>query len=259
MFSQQDNTRPNHLVAGSTRKGNNPVLLIIGDSTVKNGKGNGDNGQWGWGSFLGQYFDSTRITVENHALGGRSSRTFFTEGLWDNVIQGIHKGDYLMIQLGHNDGGPLNTGRARASLPGLGDESQTVIMERTGGPEEVFTFGHYMRIYIRQAKARGAIPIVISPTPQNKWLDDNTMGRYSETYQKWCREIAQAEGVMFIDLNDITARKIEKIGKEKAQATIFKDSVHTTKEGALMNCESLVESIMNNNSIGLRNFIQLKN
>ncbi|MFV0312807.1 MAG: SGNH/GDSL hydrolase family protein, partial [Dysgonomonas sp.] len=102
------------------------MIFLIGDSTVKNGRGKGDGGQWGWGSFFQQFFDTTRISVENHALGGRSSRTFFTEDLWNKVLPGIRKGDYLFIQFGHNDGGPLNTGRARASLNGTGDESQVV-------------------------------------------------------------------------------------------------------------------------------------
>ena len=65
-------------VAGSSRKGNNPVLFLVGNSTMRTGTlGNGNNGQWGWGYFAGEYFDQDRITVENHALGGTSSRTFY--------------------------------------------------------------------------------------------------------------------------------------------------------------------------------------
>jgi rhamnogalacturonyl hydrolase YesR/lysophospholipase L1-like esterase len=255
IFAEQDNTQPPARTAGKSRKGNNPAVLIIGDSTVKNGRGNGDNGQWGWGNFFENYFDTTRITLENHALGGRSSRTFITEGRWANVLNGLKKGDYLLIQFGHNDGGPLNTGRARASLPGTGEEMQTVIMERNGGPEDVFTFGHYMRIYIRQAKAQGAIPIILSPTPQNRW-QDNTIARYKDTYTKWCKEVAEAEGVAFIDLNEISALKLEKMGKEQAQALIFKDSVHTSKEGAIMNCESIVDALKQLSGCDLKNYIK---
>ena len=54
--------------AGSSRKGNNPVLFLVGNSTMRTGTlGNGNNGQWGWGYYAGDYFDSNRITVENHA------------------------------------------------------------------------------------------------------------------------------------------------------------------------------------------------
>lgn len=58
-------------VAGSSRKGNNPVLFLVGNSTMRTGTlGNGNNGQWGWGYYAGDHFDSNKITVENHALGG---------------------------------------------------------------------------------------------------------------------------------------------------------------------------------------------
>lgn len=241
IFSVNNSGRQD-IPAGSSRVNENaPVLFMIGDSTMKNGSGKGDNGQWGWGSFFEQYFDTTRISVENHALGGRSSRTFYTEGLWDKVLPGIKKGDYLFVQFGHNDGGSLNTGRARASLKGIGNESETVIMERHGGPEEVFTFGHYLRIYIRQAKARGANIIVLSPTPNNRWANGK-MYRLNETYGKWSKEIAEQEGVAYIDMNELTAKKFEEMGEEKAK-DYFKDSVHTTYEGALMNCQSGIEGL----------------
>lgn len=74
--------------AGSSRKGKNPVLFLIGDSTMRTGtKGNGSNGQWGWGFFAHLWFDEERISVENHALGGTSSRTFYKD-LWPDVLKG---------------------------------------------------------------------------------------------------------------------------------------------------------------------------
>lgn len=242
IFSIDDSSRPEQIVAGSSRKNkSNPVIFTIGDSTMKNGRGKGDNGQWGWGSFFEVFLDTTRVSVENHALGGRSSRTFFTEGLWNKVLPGIKKGDFLFIQFGHNDGGPLNTGRARASLKGIGEESETVIMERTGGLEEVFTFGHYLRIYIRQAKAAGAIPIVLSHTPGNTW-ENGKVVRNDKTYGLWSKEIAEQENVFFIDMNDIVAGKCETIGQEKTNE-LFIDRVHTSYEGAILNCEALIEGI----------------
>jgi rhamnogalacturonyl hydrolase YesR/lysophospholipase L1-like esterase len=253
IFNVNDASRPDEIVAGSTRKNHHPVVFLIGDSTMKNGRGKGDNGQWGWGSFFEQFFDTTRISVENHALGGRSSRTFYTEGLWDKVLPGIRPGDFVFIQFGHNDGGPLNTGRARASLKGIGEESQTVIMEKTGGPEEVYTFGHYLRIYIRQTKARGGIPIVLSPTPNNKW-DGGKMVR-NETYRQWAKEVAEQEGAYFIDMNDLIAIKYEALGPEKAK-DLFKDSVHTSREGAILNCEALIEGIRNIPELSLNQYIK---
>ncbi|MBD5267596.1 MAG: rhamnogalacturonan acetylesterase, partial [Bacteroides sp.] len=95
-------------VAGSTRRGDNPVLFLVGNSTMRTGTlGNGKNGQWGWGYFAPEYFDETKITVENHALGGMSSRTFYNR-LWSDVLKGIRKGDWVIIELGHNDNGPYD-------------------------------------------------------------------------------------------------------------------------------------------------------
>lgn len=255
IFSIEDSSRPDDIVAGSTRKNEKaPVVFLIGDSTVKNGRGKGDGGQWGWGSFFDRFFDTSRISVENHALGGRSSRSFFTEGLWDKVLPGLKKEDYLFIQFGHNDGGPLNTGRARASLKGTGDEFETVIMERNGGPEEVFTYGHYLRLYIRQAKAVGAIPIVLSPTPGNRWTDGKA-NRMTASYTQWAKEVAQQEGVEFIDLNDISADKLDKLGETQGRL-LFKDSVHTTEEGALINGESVIEGLKNISGFSLNQYLK---
>ena len=65
-------------VPGSSRKGNNPVLFLVGNSTMRTGTlGNGSNGQWGWGFYAHEYYDENKITVENHALGGTSPRTFY--------------------------------------------------------------------------------------------------------------------------------------------------------------------------------------
>ena len=114
-------------------------------------------------------------------------------------------------------------------------------MERHGGPEEVFTFGHYLRIYIRQAKARGAKPIVLSPTPGNKWTNGK-MNRMTETYTKWAREVAEQENVPFIDLNALTADKCDTMGEAKGKL-LFKDSVHTTEEGAIINGESVIDGL----------------
>ncbi|MCI1648899.1 MAG: GDSL-type esterase/lipase family protein, partial [Bacteroides sp.] len=148
---------------------------------------------WGWGSFLEQFLDTTKLSVENWALGGRSSRTYFTEGLWDKVLPAIKKGDYLLIDFGHNDGGPYNTGRARASIKGTGNDTLNVVMERDGSHETIHTYGYYIRKYIRQAKTKGATVIVTSHTPGNRWTDDK-MNRCTDTYAKWSQEVAKQEG-----------------------------------------------------------------
>ena len=71
-----------------------PVFYIIGDSTVRNGDGTGKGNLWGWGSFIAEQVDTNRLQVQNHAMGGRSSRTFQTEGRWDKIMKTLKKGDY---------------------------------------------------------------------------------------------------------------------------------------------------------------------
>ena len=118
--------------AGSSRNGNNPVLFLVGNSTMRNGTlGNGNNGQWGWGFFAHTFFDENKITVENQALGGTSSRTFYNK-LWPDVRKALKPGDWVIISIGHNDNGPYDSGRARASIPGVGHDSLNVTIKETG-------------------------------------------------------------------------------------------------------------------------------
>src|SRR3954452_24792096 len=81
-----------------------PTLFIVGDSTVRNGT----KGQQGWGDPIAAHFDKSKIKVENHAIGRRSSRTFITEGRWDKIFAAAKPGDFVLVQMGHNDGGPLD-------------------------------------------------------------------------------------------------------------------------------------------------------
>lgn len=232
-------------VAGSSRKGDNPVLFLVGNSTMRTGTlGNGNNGQWGWGYFAHEYFDENKITVENHALGGTSSRTFYTK-LWKDVLKGVRKGDWVIIELGHNDNGPYDSGRARASIPGIGKDTLNVTIKETGEKETVYTYGEYMRRFIRETKAKGAHPILFSLTPRNAWEDaDSTIiTRINKTFGLWAKQVAKKEHVPFIDLNEISARKFEKFGKEKVKTMFYLDRIHTSTFGARVNAASAAEGI----------------
>lgn len=231
---------------GSTRQKGRPVVFTIGDSTVKNGRDDGSNNQYGWGSLLWQWFDTTKVSVENHALGGRSSRTYITEGLWDKVLSAVQKGDYVFIQFGHNDAGSLNTGtRPRASLKGSGDNDTTVVMEATGKPEVVHTFGWYMRKYARDVKAKGATPIILSHIPRNNFVTKDSLQivRNDKGYGAWCREAAAREKVPYIDLNAMVADKYERMGKDSAQLMFFGDHTHTSRLGAELNAKTVAEGV----------------
>ena len=245
-------------VPGSSRKGNNPVLFLVGNSTMRTGTlGNGNNGQWGWGYFAHEYFDENRITVENHALGGTSSRTFYNR-LWPEVLDGVRKGDWVIIELGHNDNGPYDSGRARASIPGIGKDSLVVTIKETGVKETVYTYGEYMRRFIRDVKKRGAHPILMSLTPRNAWEDaDSTIvTRVNETFGLWAKQVAKKEHVPFIDLNEITACKFETFGKEKVKYMFYLDRIHTSEFGARVNAASAAEGIRNYKKLALAKYLK---
>ncbi|EKF56288.1 GDSL family lipase [Galbibacter marinus] len=213
-----------------------PVLYTVGDSTVKNGQGDGAGGLWGWGDFINQYLDTTQITVKNRALGGTSSRTYIQKGLWQQVYQEIEKGDYVLIQFGHNDSGPINDDfRARGTIKGIGDQKEEIHNMLTNEDEVVHTYGWYIRKMVQQTKEKGGIPIVISPIPRNKWKN-GTVERNFTTYGLWSKQVAQQEGVTFIDLNRRMALVMELIGEEKIYDHIFykKDHTHPTADGAAL-------------------------
>ncbi len=223
-----------------------PTLFLIGDSTVRAGsKGNGGDGLWGWGAPIGDFFDRSRINVQNRAWGGTSSRTFQTLGYWERVLADLKAGDYVMIQFGHNDGGPINDRqRARGTIKGAGDETQEIDNLLTGKHEIVHTYGWYLRKFITDAKAKGATAIVCSPIPRNIWRDGKAI-RASEDYSKWAAEAARAEEASFIDLNAIIAGHYDKLGEEHVSATFFgpKDHTHTLAAGARLNAQCVVEGL----------------
>ena len=229
-------------VPGSSRKGNNPVLFLIGNSTMRTGTlGNGNNGQWGWGYYAHEYFDPTKITVENQALGGMSSRTFYNK-LWEPIRQAIRPGDWVIISIGHNDNGPYDEGRARASIPGTGYDTLQVTIKETGEQEIVYTYGGYMRKYINDVRAQGGHPILMSLTPRNAYDENGKIVRKPHT--QWLVQVAAEEGVPFVDLNEISGQKLDSYGKWKTDYHFFLDKIHTSRFGAMMNARSAAEGLM---------------
>ena len=91
-----------------------PTIFIVGDSTARNGA------NLGWGDHFAPLFDTARINVANRAIAGRSSRTYIDEGHWTKVLAEMKSGDYLLLQMGHNDGGDLGGAKPRGTLKGVG-------------------------------------------------------------------------------------------------------------------------------------------
>jgi len=235
-----------------------PRLVLIGDSTVKNGRGDGAGGLVGWGQVLAEHFDGAALEIENRALGGRSSRTYFTEGLWQRSLERLRPGDFLLIQFGHNDGGQLFEGdRPRASLHGNGDETKEGVVQMTGKRETVHSYGWYLRRYCADAKAAGATPIVLSPVPRNMWRDGRVL-RAKGDYGRWASDAAREGGAQFIDLNEIIARRYEAAGENVVGREYFTaaDHTHTTEAGARVNAECVVAGLRALADCPLRDFIK---
>ena len=226
---------------------NKPTLYIIGDSTVRNT----NRPQCGWGEMIGELLDTTKISISNQAMAGRSTRTFIKEKRWEKVLSTLKKGDYVIMQFGHNEGSKPDTSRAgyRGVLRGTGDETVSLTW-KDSSVEVVHTYGWYLRKFIREARERGATPIVCSMIPRNQWTDGKVR-LADKDFGKWAKEIAESEGVAFVDLNSITAEKYNAMGPDEVAKLFYKDHTHTNEEGAKINAASVAEGLrlLKNNSL----------
>jgi len=220
-----------------------PSLVLIGDSTVRNGGGDGAGGQWGWGDSLPAHVELAKLNVVNRAVGGLSSRTFRTQGHWTRALTLMKAGDFLVIQFGHNDDAPVNDDkRARGTLAGVGEETQEIDNLITKQHEVVHTYGWYLRQFIREAKAIGVTPILCSPVPRKSWKDGK-VARSTDKYAGWARRVAEEEGVLFIDLNNLVALRYEALGAEKVEPLFADEHTHTSRAGAELNAELVAKSL----------------
>ncbi|MCW9705301.1 DUF6250 domain-containing protein [Fodinibius salsisoli] len=237
--AHSQNANERDILLPKAANANVPSIYLVGDSTVRNGSGDGSNGKWGWGSFLGAYFDSTKVNVVNRALGGRSSRTYITQGYWDQQLELLDAGDAVIIQFGHNDASPVNdTSRARGVLDGIGSEKRDIFNKLTRQDETVRTYGSYLRTYISDIRSRGAIPVICSLVPTNGDVIDD-----EEQFATWAEQVATTEGVPFLDLNDIITQGYQEVGEAKKQKFFSDDRVHTTRTGAQFSAKMVVAAL----------------
>ena len=202
----------------------NITIFTIGDSTMANKKLEGENPERGWGQMLSRYF-TDGITIDNHAVNGRSSKSFIDEGRWDNVLSKIQKGDYVFIQFGHND---EKDDPKRHTDPGT-------------------TFDANLRKFVEETRAKGGIPVLFNSIVRRKFgksgadavadaikQDDirngidpkapkevieegakliDTHGAYLDSPANVAKEL----NVAFIDLNSLTHKLVEDLGPEKSK------------------------------------------
>jgi lysophospholipase L1-like esterase len=196
----------------------------------------------GWGEPLAAFFDPTRINVVNRAIGGRSSRTYLTEGHWADVLAMLKPGDTVLFQFGHNDSGvPDEPTRARASLPGAGPETLEIENPILHRHETVHTFGWYMAKYVDETLAKSAIPILCSLIPRKIW-HEGKIAR-DTTFALWTRQVAAARHISFIDLNTIIADRYDALGEAAVEPLFGDPHTHTTLAGAQLNAEAVIAGL----------------
>jgi hypothetical protein len=132
--------------------------------------------------------------------------------------------------------------RARASLPGTGDETKEIDNPILKKHETVHTFGWYMRQYVEDTKAKGATPVLCSLIPRKTWKDGKIV-RSKSSYAGWTEQVAQAEHVDFIDLNEIVARQYDAMGEAAVEPMFGDPHTHTTAMGAVLNAASVVAGL----------------
>ena len=244
IFSQvKDDPRPvvddSKTTPAQVRDPKLPTLWIVGDSTL-----NSNAPLRGWGQELAQFFDQSKINVVNRAIGGRSSRTFQYEGRWDKVLSELKKGDFVLLQFGHNDVGQYDDPKSkdRPSLHSEGEETAEAT-RLDGKKETVHSFGWYMRKYGNDVRERGATMIFCSMVPHKDWDGGHIVRKEREKWVLWTANAASATHAAYIDLNEIVALEFERLGPEKV-APLFGDArTHSTPAGALLNAQMVIAGI----------------
>lgn len=188
------------------------TVFMIGDSTMANKPLDKENQERGWGQMLPLYFQGA-VKIDNHAVNGRSSKSFYDEGRWDTVMERLRPGDYVIIQFGHNDEKPKAD---RHTDPGS-------------------TFDAQLRKYVDDTRSKGATPILMNSIVRRNFpasasvkaedRDDNppvgpgkdTEGGYllvdtHGAYLDSPRNVAKEADVVFIDMNAITHQLVQTLG-----------------------------------------------
>jgi lysophospholipase L1-like esterase len=216
-----------------------PTFHIVGDSTVRSG-GTGV-GLWGWGERIAPFFDTNKINVANHAIGGRSARTYFTEGRWQKVADAIKPGDFVIIQFGHNDQGRIGDPAMKGRPDGKGIGDETVEDTKPDGAKElVHTFGWYMAKFVTEAEAHGATAIICSPIPhKQRW----ETGRDFASIAEWDEQVAKNKGALYFDLTMVITQAYKKEGVEKVAAFFADKGTHTTDSGAQFNAARVIAGL----------------
>lgn len=215
-----------------------PGIFLAGDSTAARSS---SRDAQGWGEPFKNYFYTNKVNVLNLARGGRSSRTFITEGLWDELLSLTKSNDIVLIQFGHNDATAVDSPQARGALPGIGGETQVVTNALTKQIETVHTTGWYLRRMIRDVRARGATPVLVSLTLHNTWRNGQ-IERGPGDFAKWHATLAGEAGILFVDLSALESDTFQSMGQTQV-ARLYRGKTHFGPEAADLHARFVVAGL----------------
>jgi lysophospholipase L1-like esterase len=203
-----------------------PTLFLAGDSTVTDRDGGGDVS---WGQILPRFF-KPGVAVANNAQSGETMKSFANALRLDKMLSQMKKGDYLFLQFAHND--------SKANWP------QTYVEPET-------TYKAYLKVYIAEARLRGAIPVLVTAMDRG----NRTTGAPSHGHDGYIpamREVAAEEHVALIDLYPMSIAFYENAGADAPK--ILADGTHSTAYGGYEFAKCIVMGIKQN-KLGLASFI----
>lgn len=203
-------------------EGESVKVFLCGDSTMENV--NNPEGtplkerQTGWGQVLQELFDENHVVVENHAKGGKSSKSFYDEGRLTQVFENIRPGDYMIIQFGHNDQ-KVN-------------EPQNYTTKGEDG-----TYRQYLTKYIEGARSKGAVPI-LATSVYRRQFSGNVPKDSADGYPQEMVALAQTLDVPVLDMHTASGQWLAELGYEGAEPYYMfsvdgTDNTHFTYPGAM--------------------------
>lgn len=164
-----------------------PRVFLIGDSTMADKPIDPPNPEHGWGQLLPRYFVDPSM-IRNHAVNGRSTKSFIDEGRWQAVLDELQPGDWVIIQFAHNDEKSENPKLYAAPRGAYADN---------------------LRRFVRETRKHGAHPIIATPVMRRRW---NEAGEFYDTHGEYPdagRAVAAAEDVPLLELHRLTQQLIE--------------------------------------------------
>lgn len=201
-------------------------LHTIGDSTMADYQETTTRTR-GWGEMLQEFF-SPEVEVVNYARGGRSSRSFYDEGLWQKVKDNMQKGDYVLIQFAHND----EKEGGKDGADGRGTEPWT-------------TYRRHLEMYVDETRQLGGIPVFVSPTIRRYFKDGKITRKGCHdigpadndsilNYVRVMKTVARERGVELVDMTELTRQFAESLGEGATTRQIYvpTDGTHTQATGA---------------------------